>query len=60
MALIKEGLEGNFDMSLTEVLEWEAAHQTIMPRSKEHKEAVRSLLKSRGKSLWIKVLTCRI
>jgi len=51
MALIKEGLEGSFDMSLTEVLEWEAAHQPIMPQTKEHKEAVRSFLESRGKSI---------
>jgi 2-(1,2-epoxy-1,2-dihydrophenyl)acetyl-CoA isomerase len=51
MALIKEGLEKSLDMSLDEVLEWEAAHQAIMLQTKEHKEAVRAFLKSRGKDL---------
>jgi enoyl-CoA hydratase/carnithine racemase len=49
MALIKEGLEGSFDMSLNEVLEWEAAHQSIMLQGAEHKGAVEAFLKSRGK-----------
>jgi enoyl-CoA hydratase/carnithine racemase len=49
MALIKEGLEKSLDMSLDEVLEWEAAHQSIMLQTTEHKEAVRAFLKSRGK-----------
>ncbi|MCP4667731.1 MAG: 2-(1,2-epoxy-1,2-dihydrophenyl)acetyl-CoA isomerase, partial [Deltaproteobacteria bacterium] len=49
MALIKEGLEGSFDMSLKEALEWEAAHQAIMLQTREHKEAVESFLGSRGK-----------
>jgi len=30
MALIKEGLEGSLDMSIEEVLEWEASHQAVM------------------------------
>jgi 2-(1,2-epoxy-1,2-dihydrophenyl)acetyl-CoA isomerase len=50
LALIKEGLEGSFDMSLNKVLEWEAAHQSVLLQSKEHKEAVKAFLKSRGKS----------
>ena len=41
MALIKEGLEMSLDMDLDEVLEWEAAHQSIMLQTEEHKEAVR-------------------
>ncbi len=49
MALIKEGLEKSFDMSLGEVLEWEAAHQSIMLQTEEHKEIVRGFLRSRGK-----------
>jgi len=49
MALIKEGLEKSLDMSLGEVLEWEAAHQSIMLQTEELKEAVRGFLRSRGK-----------
>lgn len=49
MALIKEGLEKSFDMSLAEVMDWEAAHQSIMLQSSEHKEKVRQFLISRGK-----------
>ena len=41
MAMIKEGLEMSLDMDLDEVLEWEAAHQSIMLQTEEHKEAVR-------------------
>ena len=48
MALIKEGLEGSLDMTLKEVMEWEASHQSIMLQTKEHKEAVSAFLKSRG------------
>jgi 2-(1,2-epoxy-1,2-dihydrophenyl)acetyl-CoA isomerase len=48
-ALIKEGLENSLDMSLREVMEWEAAHQSIMLETKEHKEAVRNFLKLRKK-----------
>jgi len=49
MALIKEGLEGSLDLSLSEALEWEASHQSIMLQTKEHKEAVRRFLTSRKK-----------
>jgi 2-(1,2-epoxy-1,2-dihydrophenyl)acetyl-CoA isomerase len=49
VALIKEGLEGSLDMSLKEVLEWEASHQSIMLQTPELKEAVQKFLKSRGK-----------
>jgi 2-(1,2-epoxy-1,2-dihydrophenyl)acetyl-CoA isomerase len=49
MGLIKAGLDGSFDMSLNEVLEWEAAHQAVMLQTTEHKEAVKNFLMSRGK-----------
>ena len=48
MALIKEGLEGSLDMSIKEVLEWEASHQAIMLQSPEHKEIVKQFFKFRG------------
>jgi 2-(1,2-epoxy-1,2-dihydrophenyl)acetyl-CoA isomerase len=48
MALIKEGLEGSLDMSLKEVLEWEASHQSIALQTSEHKVAVREFLRSHG------------
>jgi 2-(1,2-epoxy-1,2-dihydrophenyl)acetyl-CoA isomerase len=40
MALIKEGLEMSLDMDLEKMLEWEAAHQSIMLQTEEHQEAV--------------------
>jgi 2-(1,2-epoxy-1,2-dihydrophenyl)acetyl-CoA isomerase len=43
MALIKEGLDESFNRTLKEILEWEAAHQAIMLRTKEHKEIVQFL-----------------
>jgi enoyl-CoA hydratase/carnithine racemase len=49
LAVIKEGLEGSLDMTLKEVLEWEASHQSLMLQTKEHKEAVRAFLHSRDK-----------
>ena len=49
LALIKEGLVGSFDMTLREVMEWEASHQAIMLQSKEHKAIVRDFLASRKK-----------
>ena len=49
MALIKEGLEISLEMSLKEVLEWEASHQAIMLQDPGHKKAVREFLRSRGK-----------
>lgn len=47
MALTKEGLVRSLDMTLKEVLEWEAAHQTIMLQSEEHKAMLSTLLESR-------------
>ncbi len=49
LSLIKGSLDGSLDMSLKEVLEWEAAHQSVMLQSTEHKEMVNLFLKSRGK-----------
>ena len=49
LSLIKESLDGSLDMSLKDVLEWEAAHQSVMLQSTEHKEMVNLFLKSRGK-----------
>jgi len=49
LALIKEGLEGSLNMTLREVMEWEASHQSIMLETREHKEAVKAFLRSRGK-----------
>jgi 2-(1,2-epoxy-1,2-dihydrophenyl)acetyl-CoA isomerase len=51
MALIKEGLEGSLNMTLKEVMEWEASHQSIMLQTQEHKDAVRSFLQSRKKAV---------
>ena len=47
LALIKEGLVGSFDMTLKEVMEWEAAHQSIMLQSEEHKAIVKAFLASK-------------
>ncbi len=44
LALIKQGLETSFDNALKEVLDWEAAHQTIMLQSPEHKAIVKMFL----------------
>jgi 2-(1,2-epoxy-1,2-dihydrophenyl)acetyl-CoA isomerase len=49
MALIKRGLEGSLDMTLDQVLAWEAAHQSIMLKTTELKGAVHQFLKLRGK-----------
>jgi len=43
LALIKEGLDESFNKTLKDTLEWEAAHQAIMLRTKEHKEIVQFL-----------------
>ena len=43
LSLIKEGLEESFNKNLKEILEWEAAHQAIMLRTKEHREIVQFL-----------------
>ena len=50
LALIKEGLEGSMDMTLKEILEWEASHQSIMLQTKEHKDAVNAFLQLWGKA----------
>jgi enoyl-CoA hydratase/carnithine racemase len=49
MALIKESLEGSFEMSLKEALEWEASHQAIMAQTDEVQKAARRFFKSRWK-----------
>ena len=49
MRFIKEGLENSFDMSLKEVLDWEAAYQSIALQTPEHKEIVRLFLEAKGK-----------
>ena len=47
LRLIKEGLEKSLDMSLKEVLDWEAAHQSIALQTPEHKEIVKLFLDSK-------------
>jgi 2-(1,2-epoxy-1,2-dihydrophenyl)acetyl-CoA isomerase len=47
LRLIKEGLENSFDMSLKQVLDWEAAHQSIALQTPEHKEIVKLFLASK-------------
>ena len=42
--MIKEGLERSFDMSLPQVLDWEAAHQSIALQTKAHKDIVELFL----------------
>ena len=49
MALIKEGLEMSLDMDLEKMLEWEAAHQSIMLQTEEHQEAVQRFKARRKK-----------
>ena len=49
LRLIKEGLEKSFDMSLKEVLDWEAAHQSIALQTPGHKEIVNLFLAAKGK-----------
>ena len=49
LRLIKEGLENSFDMSLKQVLDWEAAHQSIALQTPEHKEIVEMFLGAKGK-----------
>jgi 2-(1,2-epoxy-1,2-dihydrophenyl)acetyl-CoA isomerase len=49
LALIKEGLEKSFDMSLKEALDWEAAHQSITLQTPQHREIVKLFLKAKGK-----------
>jgi enoyl-CoA hydratase/carnithine racemase len=40
MALIKRGLEGSLEMTLDQVLAWEAAHQSIMLKTTDWKLSV--------------------
>jgi enoyl-CoA hydratase/carnithine racemase len=49
LALIKEGLEKSLDRSLKEVLDWEAAHQSITLQTPEHKEIIKLFFESRKK-----------
>ncbi|UCG08661.1 MAG: enoyl-CoA hydratase/isomerase family protein [Desulfobacterales bacterium] len=49
VALIKEGLEKSFDRSLKEVLDWEAAHQSITLQTPEHKEIIKLFFESKKK-----------
>lgn len=49
LANIKEAIEGSFQRSLEEVLEWEASHQAIFLTSAELKAAVRQFLKDKSK-----------
>jgi 2-(1,2-epoxy-1,2-dihydrophenyl)acetyl-CoA isomerase len=49
LRLIKEGLEKSFDLSLKEVLDWEAAHQSIALQTPEHKEIVNLFLEAKQK-----------
>ncbi|MBW2444065.1 MAG: enoyl-CoA hydratase/isomerase family protein [Deltaproteobacteria bacterium] len=44
LRLIKEGLENSFDMTLQQVLDWEAAHQSIALQTPQHKEIVELFL----------------
>jgi enoyl-CoA hydratase/carnithine racemase len=48
LALIKKGLNESFNKSLEEVLEWEAAHQSVMFQTPEHKEIVNMFIASKG------------
>ena len=47
LASIKQGLDASLAMSLAEVLEREAVHQSILFQTTEHKQAVKRFLKSR-------------
>ena len=49
LASIKQGLNASSGMSLSDVLEREAAHQSILFQTSEHKQAVRGFLESRRK-----------
>lgn len=49
MATIKEGLESSLDMTLPQMMEWEASHQSILLQTPEHRTSVKKFLKSRGK-----------
>lgn len=46
LALIKEAFGKSLELSLGEVLDWEASHQAIALQQKEHKEMVHNFLKT--------------
>jgi 2-(1,2-epoxy-1,2-dihydrophenyl)acetyl-CoA isomerase len=50
LRLIKEGLEKSLDMSLRDVLDWEAAHQSIALQTPEHKEIIKMFMDAKGKN----------
>ncbi len=47
MTLIKKGLDKSFDMSLDEILAWEAAKQTELIQSAEHQQYLKWFLQTR-------------
>ncbi len=49
LRLIKEGLERSFDMSLQQVLDWEAANQAVMLQTPEHKQIAKMFLEAKKK-----------
>jgi 2-(1,2-epoxy-1,2-dihydrophenyl)acetyl-CoA isomerase len=49
LRLIKEGLENSFDMTLQQILDWEAAHQSITLQTPQHKEIVELFLAAKKK-----------
>jgi len=49
LSLIKEGLENSFDMTLSQALEWEAAHQSIMLQTRENRGIVKMFLEMKKK-----------
>ena len=51
-ALLKEGLEKSFNMSLSDVLEWESAHQAVLAQTSEYKKALGQFFnpKAKGKN----------
>ena len=49
LRLIKEGLEKSFDLSLKEMLDLEAAHQSIALQTPEHKAIVKMFLEAKQK-----------
>jgi enoyl-CoA hydratase/2-(1,2-epoxy-1,2-dihydrophenyl)acetyl-CoA isomerase len=51
LRLIKEGLEKSVDMTLRDVLDWEAAHQSIALQTPEHKEIVKMFMEAKGKKV---------
>jgi len=49
LRLIKEGLEKSFDMSLRDLLDWEAAHQSIALQTPAHKEIIKVFMDAKAK-----------